>query len=161
MKTRFKLLSARSEGRTWFWWGISLGAFLAVVTWWWLENQNRDQEDCYLQRLRELLLPDVHLETEESPLQAVEAAPARPAVDDLRKIEGLGPKSAQILVSAGVTSFSQLAKMDPKAIKELLRTGGVRLGSVETWPEQAALAAEGRWEELEALQTDLKYGRRK
>ncbi len=161
MKTRFKLLSARSGGRAWFWWGISLGAFLAVAILWWLENRTRGQEDCYLQRLRELLLPDMYPELEERPSRAVKAAPSRPAVsDDLRKIEGLGPKSAQILTEAGITSFAQLAKMSPEAIKDILKAGKIRLGSVDTWPEQAALAAEGRWEELEALQAALKYGRR-
>jgi hypothetical protein len=36
----------------------------------------------------------------------------------------------------------------------------LRLAHPATWPEQAALAATGEWEALEALQAKLKGGRR-
>lgn len=100
---------------------------------------------------------------------AAEAAPeveAAPAVtvesgepDDLKKIEGIGPKIAKTLVGEGVTTFAQLAAMTPEAISELL-AGKVRAFGTDTWPEQAQLAADGKWDELKALQDELQGGRR-
>ena len=80
--------------------------------------------------------------------------------DDLTLIEGIGPKIAQALVSAEITSFAKLAKMKPGKIRNILRDAGIRLGFPDTWPEQAALAAEGKWGELTAFQKTLSGGRR-
>ena len=48
-------------------------------------------------------------------------------------------------------------------IKEILVADNpnlLRLSDPTTWPEQAGMAAEGRWEILKALQEDLKERRR-
>ncbi len=81
--------------------------------------------------------------------------------DDLKLIEGIGPKVSQILKEHGIKTFKDLSKKDPEDIKKLLESKGIR-GIVDptTWPEQAKLAAEGKWEELKKLQTELKGGRR-
>ncbi|WP_149274517.1 50S ribosomal protein L21 [Pareuzebyella sediminis] len=83
--------------------------------------------------------------------------------DDLKKIEGVGPKAAEALVAAGIDSFAKLAKADPEKIKELLSEASSRLAHLEpgTWPEQAQLAADGKWDELEKLQDDLDGGIKK
>src|SRR5262249_13026982 len=39
----------------------------------------------------------------------IEAAAARPAVDDFTRITGVGPKSAAALVAAGIRTYDQLA----------------------------------------------------
>ena len=82
--------------------------------------------------------------------------------DDLKKIEGIGPKIAEILVEAGIDTFEKLAQADPEAISQLLiEKGGKRyaMHNPSTWPKQAQLAAEGKWDELQALQDQLKGGR--
>ncbi len=82
--------------------------------------------------------------------------------DDLKKIEGIGPKIASILTEAGYESFAKLAKADPEKIRELLlEKGGKRyaMHNPETWPKQAELAAEGKWEELKKWQDELDGGR--
>ena len=81
--------------------------------------------------------------------------------DDLKLIEGIGPKVSQILKEHGIKTFKDLSKKDPEDIKKLLESKGIR-GIVDptTWPEQAKLAAEGKWEELKKLQKELKGGRR-
>lgn len=83
--------------------------------------------------------------------------------DDLKKIEGVGPKAAEALVAAGIDSFAKLAKADPEKIKELLAEASSRLAHLEpgTWPEQAQLAADGKWAELEKLQDELDGGIKK
>ena len=81
--------------------------------------------------------------------------------DDLRKIEGIGPKIASILAEAGIDTFAALADTDPEKIREILAEAGSRykVHDPTTWPRQAALAAEGKWDELAALQDQLKGGR--
>jgi len=82
--------------------------------------------------------------------------------DDLTKVEGIGPKIAEILNNDGITTFAQLGKTSPEKIKELLLAAGNRFASHDpgTWPEQAQLAADGKWDELEKWQDELDGGRR-
>ncbi len=82
--------------------------------------------------------------------------------DDLKKIEGIGPKIASILVEAGYETFAKLAKADPEKIREiLLEKGGKRYAMHDptTWPKQAEMAAEGKWDELKKWQDELDGGR--
>lgn len=82
------------------------------------------------------------------------------ADDDLKLIEGIGPKISALFSQAGIRTFAQLAQADPAQLETLLREAGMRLGDPATWPEQARLAAQGEWEALEQLQDSLKGGRR-
>ena len=94
-----------------------------------------------------------------------EAPKAKPAAkkasgkaDDLKKIEGIGPKIASTLVEAGVATFADLAKTSPEKISEII--AGVRGNHVtDTWPEQAQLAADGKWDELKKWQDELDGGK--
>ena len=79
--------------------------------------------------------------------------------NDLTVIEGIGPKIQSVLQAAGIKTFAQLADMAPEKIKELITEAGIRLGVTDTWPKQAKLAAEGKMEELQALQDELQGGR--
>lgn len=81
--------------------------------------------------------------------------------DDLTVIEGIGPKIAGILNSNGIHTFAQLANVSVEALQAALDQAGprYRLADPGTWPEQAALAAAGDAEALQALQESLKGGR--
>jgi small subunit ribosomal protein S1 len=81
--------------------------------------------------------------------------------DDLKKIEGVGPKIAEILTEAGLETFEKLAKTDAEKIREVLVAAGSRYKMFDptTWPQQAGLAADGKWDELSSLQDDLKGGK--
>ena len=85
------------------------------------------------------------------------------AADDLEKIEGIGPKIAQLLRRDGITSFAQLASTPVAHLQKVLKAGGSRFVQHDptTWPEQAALAAAGDWEALDRLTGELAGGRRK
>ena len=84
-----------------------------------------------------------------------------PEPDDLRRIEGIGPKVSGVLTAAGILTFAQLASYTPSDLRRVLKDGGMsRINDPETWPEQAALAAAGRWTELDTLQDELIGGRR-
>ena len=78
---------------------------------------------------------------------------------DLTLVEGIGPKINSILHGAGVNTFADLAGMDADKIKDILTEAGLRLAHTSTWPMQAKLAAEGKLDELQALQDSLKGGR--
>ena len=80
--------------------------------------------------------------------------------DDLKRIEGIGPKIASLLQNAGIATFAQLAATDVARLREILDAVNLRIANPTTWPEQAALAAAGNWEGLESLQSELKGGRR-
>jgi large subunit ribosomal protein L21 len=102
---------------------------------------------------------------EEAPKAAApkKAAPkaAASSSDDLKKIEGVGPKMAEILAEAGLNSFAAVAKADVEKIKEILAAAGNRYKAFDptTWPQQAQLAADGKWDELKELQDRLDGGR--
>lgn len=84
------------------------------------------------------------------------------AVDDLTRIEGVGPKIAELLMGAGIFTFAHLTRTDLAKLGEVLLDGGSRYNRADptTWPEQAALARDGKWVELETLQDELKGGKR-
>ena len=88
-------------------------------------------------------------------------AAAKSDGDDLKKIEGIGPKIAEILQSKGVMTFADLAGTDIDILKAHLDEAGsrYRMHDPTTWPQQSALAAEGKWDELNALQVELKGGK--
>lgn len=90
------------------------------------------------------------------------AAPAPAVKDDLTKIEGIGPKIAEIFASKGIASFADLSKAKPAALKAMLEEAGNRfkMHDPTTWPAQAKLAAAGSWDKLQTLQDELKGGKK-
>ncbi len=83
------------------------------------------------------------------------------AIDDLTLIEGIGAKIASLLAGKDILSFTKLANSSVDAIKDVLNQGGPAYNrhNPESWPEQAALAAAGSWDELKALQDKLDGGK--
>ena len=93
-----------------------------------------------------------------------EAAPKKAKAeggDDLKKIEGIGPKIAEILGEAGIGTYQALADSSADKIREVLEGAGSRykMHDPTTWPEQAKMAAEGKWDELKEWQDNLKGGK--
>ncbi|ATA77701.1 50S ribosomal protein L21 [Capnocytophaga canimorsus] len=80
--------------------------------------------------------------------------------DDLKKVEGIGPKAAEALVAAGVDTFAKLSKKSADEIKTILTEASSTLAHLDpqTWPQQAQLAAEGKWDELKKWQDELNGG---
>lgn len=81
--------------------------------------------------------------------------------DDLTKIEGIGPKMAEALKAAGITTFARLATATEAELTAAIQNAGMRFApSLVTWAEQAKYAAEGDWEGLEKMQSQLVGGRK-
>ncbi len=92
-----------------------------------------------------------------------EKAPAKKEkakADDLTKVEGVGPKAAEALVNAGLESFAKLAEADSDKIKEILTEASSRMAHLDptSWPKQAQMAADGKWDELKEWQDNVKGG---
>ncbi len=101
-------------------------------------------------------------ETKVAAPKAEAKAPAKKAAkaDDLKKIEGVGPKAAEAMVAAGLDTFAKVAKAKPEAIATILSDASSNLAHLvtETWPKQAQLASDGNWDELKELQDKLDGG---
>lgn len=81
--------------------------------------------------------------------------------DDLKVIEGIGPKIEELLNDADIFSWEQLAEFSEEQLKEILAGGGDRykLHDPATWPTQARLAANGDWDLLREYQEQLRGGK--
>lgn len=84
-------------------------------------------------------------------------------IDDLKKIEGIGPKMEQALRKAGYKTFLKISKTTPQVLKSTLmeQSNRFKMANTDTWPQQALLAHKGKWDELKALQDTLNGGNNK
>lgn len=89
------------------------------------------------------------------------AAPKASKADDLKKVEGIGPKIAELFNEAGINSFAELAATSVERLKEILEAAGPHFASHDpgTWPKQSELAAAGKWDELKTWQDELNGGK--
>ena len=92
--------------------------------------------------------------------EVVKAAPVTEA-DDLKIVEGIGPKIAETLNNAGISTFTQLAEASADKVKEILAAATPSLASHDpaTWGKQAQMAANGEWTDLKKWQDELDGGK--
>ncbi len=81
--------------------------------------------------------------------------------DDLKIIEGIGPKIELVLNAAGITTWHQLWHTDLNKLHKILSEAGKRFDANDpsTWPEQARLLANGETEKFKAYTDFLVSGR--
>ena len=89
------------------------------------------------------------------------SAPTSAKKDELKKVEGIGPKIQELFYNNGIFTFNQMAGTESSRLKEILDTAGPRMQMHDptSWPKQARLAADGKWDELKILQDELKGGK--
>lgn len=77
--------------------------------------------------------------------------------DDLKLVEGIGPKIAEHLAKHGLKTWSDLASAKPNQLRKVLDEGGDRFQwhDPTSWPEQCKLMVENRWDELRRYQQKL------
>lgn len=104
----------------------------------------------------------VAAETPAAP-EAVADMPAEGATegaDDIVKwVEGIGPKIGEVFAAAGITTFAQLADADVEKLKTILADNSLASHDPSTWPQQAALARDGKFDELKQLHDELNGGK--
>ena len=135
-----------------------------------IETDSEDVQEAHVEVEPEVQAPgerepeaesvEVNSEVAERTAPVIEVAGIVP--DDLRKIEGVGPKIASILNDNDILTFAQLAETEVARLQEILEAAGSRyaLADPATWPEQAALAATGDWDAFKVFLDQLKGGRR-
>lgn len=81
--------------------------------------------------------------------------------DDLKIVEGIGPKIAELLNKAGIMTWNELANTSVDRIKEILDAAGpsYQIHDPSTWPEQSRMADNGEWDALKKYQDELDGGR--
>ncbi|RNL81864.1 50S ribosomal protein L21 [Sinomicrobium pectinilyticum] len=96
----------------------------------------------------------------EKPAKKAPAKKAAKKGDDLKKVEGIGPKIAELFNSAGILTYADLAATSVDKLKDILSEAGPNYANKipDTWPQQAQLAADGKWDELKELQEKLDGG---
>jgi predicted flap endonuclease-1-like 5' DNA nuclease len=156
----------------WLW--VIIFLLLAILIGWLLGlgSGEKEAEGTAAEEPHAVRVPASPVEFGPPPPAAVEAAPVAveatptaeeaepPPPDDLKHIEGIGPKISGLFREAGITTFAQLADTEVSWLRQIVLDAGIRIADPTTWPDQARLAAAGRWDELEALQDELKGGRR-
>ncbi len=76
------------------------------------------------------------------------AGAEKPSGDDLTQLAGINAAIQQALQAAGITTFARLAEADLAKLRQILQEAGLPVGNLETWLEQARLAASGDWQAL-------------
>ncbi len=81
--------------------------------------------------------------------------------DDLKIIEGIGPKIEELYHAAGIKTWKALAETSLEKSQEILAGGGERfkLHNPTTWAKQAEMCYLGKWEELKNWQDTLNGGK--
>ncbi len=138
--------------------------FIVLVLWRLSKRSSREQDVAFIEIEAQPPEPEVGAPPT-APRAGAEDQEQEPLAvpDDLKRIEGIGPKLSRVLQEAGIETFAQLAAASPDRLAQILEAADprlLRLADPTTWPEQSALADAGEWDALGALQGSLKGGRR-
>ena len=81
--------------------------------------------------------------------------------DDLKIVEGIGPKIEELFHAAGINTWKGLSEASFETCRAILDGGGEQYQVHEpgTWPKQSLMAYEGKWAELKAWQDELDGGK--
>jgi predicted flap endonuclease-1-like 5' DNA nuclease len=82
-------------------------------------------------------------------------------LDDLKVVEGIGPKIELLCHGIGIRTWHDLSTTEVSLLRTMLADAGPRFRTHDpaTWPEQARLLAAGRWDDFKALAASYKGGR--
>ena len=83
-------------------------------------------------------------------------------LDDLKVVEGMGPKIEKLCHQAGIRTWRGLSKTRVTRLKQVLEAAGPRyhMHDPASWPQQAGLLADARWQRFKTLTDTLKGGRK-
>lgn len=81
--------------------------------------------------------------------------------DDLKIVEGIGPKIEELFKTSGILTWKAMSELSVDRLREILSKAGERyhIHDPGTWPKQSRLAYEGKWQQLKDWQTTLDGGR--
>lgn len=81
--------------------------------------------------------------------------------DDLKIVEGIGPKIQGLFHNFDIKTWKALSEISVARCQEVLDSGGDRykVHDPSSWPMQARMAYEGKWKELVLWQQKHNYGK--
>lgn len=81
--------------------------------------------------------------------------------DDLKVVEGIGPKIEGLFHNFDIKTWQALSEASVDKCQEVLNSGGerYRIHDPASWPMQAKMAYEGKWKELAKWQDEHKGGK--
>tara|TARA_R110002051_G_scaffold72166_1_gene130525 strand:- start:4433 stop:4990 length:558 start_codon:yes stop_codon:yes gene_type:complete len=82
-------------------------------------------------------------------------------LNDLKVIEGIGPKIEKLFHNFEIKSWENLSEASVNKCQEVLDSGGdrYRIHNPGSWPMQAKMAHEGKWKALARWQEEHKAGK--
>ncbi|AFK04792.1 hypothetical protein Emtol_3666 [Emticicia oligotrophica DSM 17448] len=166
-------------------WGVFLGCLLPLLLLWWFMNRQINRWKLHANELEDRIsflegelaacrkskvstIPNVDTANGSSGITAGAAIAAGvgvytgpPKKDDLKIVEGIGPKIEELFNNAGIFTFAELAETSVESMKSILDAAGPRfqIHNPTTWAAQAALARDGKWDELKKWQDELYKGK--
>lgn len=81
--------------------------------------------------------------------------------DDLKIVEGIGPKIEELFHNSGIKTWKHLGETSVEKCQQILDNAGdkYKVHNPGTWPKQSQMAYEGKWNELKAWQDTLDGGK--
>lgn len=81
--------------------------------------------------------------------------------NDLKIVEGIGPKIEALLNDAGISSWRELSEASTEKLQSILDSGGENyaIHNPSTWARQLLMAYQGKWQELKDWQKGLLGGK--
>ncbi len=82
-------------------------------------------------------------------------------LDDLKLIDGIGPRIESLFKADGIATWRDLSRANVERLQGVLDAAGPRykMQNPASWPRQAGLLADGKWAEFKTLTDKLKGGR--
>ncbi|MCK5588925.1 MAG: 30S ribosomal protein S6 [Candidatus Pacebacteria bacterium] len=116
------------------------------------ENKDSKKEE------KDLTDKEINEEKSEKPKEKEEKKVSDNKVDDLTKIEGIGPKTVEALNKANIKTYTDLADSKVGDLRDILEENSLSRYEPKTWSKQARLARDEKWDELKELQDELDGG---
>ena len=144
---------APGGNRDMFSWTVGLIA-LAIFFWLWSRREDTAERDTGAADAAEEAVQEAEDLVKRTIVRRDDEADA--ARDDLTRINGIGAVFQTVLNDAGIRSYADLAQATVADLEAIIEASGrSRPGRLETWPQQAALAAKGDWDGLSRYVDEL------
>ncbi len=102
--------------------------------------------------------------TRQAPREQAQTQPARTQpththqareLTNLEVVAGIGPKTAGVLKKNGINDLQALSEANPERLAQIMRDNNLHMANPSTWPAQARMALEGKWDDLEQLKNQI------
>ena len=141
------------SNRDMFSWTIGLVA-LAIFFWLWSRREATAESDAGAAEAAEEAVQEAEDLMKRTIVRREDDANAE--ADDLTRINGIGAVFQTVLNEAGIRTYATLARASVDELEALIEASGrSRPGRLETWPQQAELAAKGDWDALARFADEL------